>query len=272
MTDAQVDDLLWRALEPLLPARRRRPKGGHPFADDRACLLGILFVLRTERPWREVPPAPGVSGVTCWRRLRDGQAAGVWAALHEAALAKLGRSGGLDWSRASLDSSSVRAERGATRSAPAPRTEGEAAPSSTGSSTDSGRRSPSCSRARTATSASSWPPCSTPCAPSKARGGVPAAAPPSATPTRPTTMRPAAARAASAGSSTASPAEARTPPPSWATTAGSWSAPSRGCDPCAAWASDGRGRPTTGSPSRSSAAPSCACAGSSGTSGCETTS
>jgi transposase len=131
VTDAQVDDLLWRTLEPLLPPRKRRPKGGHPFCDDRACLAGILFVLRTGRPWREVPSGLGASGVTCWRRLRDWQAAGVWSALHEASLAKLGRSGGLDWSRASLDSTSVRAQRGAATSAPARPTEGAAAPSST---------------------------------------------------------------------------------------------------------------------------------------------
>jgi hypothetical protein len=59
MTDAQVDDLLWRTLEPLLPPRKRRPKGGRPFADDRACLMGILFVLRADRPWRDVPPRAG---------------------------------------------------------------------------------------------------------------------------------------------------------------------------------------------------------------------
>ena len=131
MADAQVDDLLWRTLEPLLPSRKRSPKGGHPFCDDRACLSGVLFVLRTGLPWREVPRGLGASGATCWRRLRDWQAAGAWQALHEAALAKLGRAGGLDWSRASLDSSSVRAKRGATRWDPAPRTEGAGARSST---------------------------------------------------------------------------------------------------------------------------------------------
>ena len=131
MTDAQIDDLLWRTLEPLLPSRKRGPKGGRPFADDRTCLRGILFVLRTGLPWREVPGDLGASGVTCWRRLRDWQAAGAWAGLHEAALAKLGRSGGLDWSRASLDSASLRAKRGAIRSAPRPPTAVEARPSST---------------------------------------------------------------------------------------------------------------------------------------------
>jgi transposase len=53
------------------------------------------------------------SPVTCWRRLRDWQRAGVWQQLHHALLDQLGREGQLDWSRASLDSISVRAKRGA---------------------------------------------------------------------------------------------------------------------------------------------------------------
>ena len=44
------------------------------------------------------------SGWTCWRRMRDRQQAGVFD--------RLGRQGLLDWSRASLDSASVRAKRG----------------------------------------------------------------------------------------------------------------------------------------------------------------
>jgi transposase len=45
--------------------------------------------------------------------LRDWQRAGVWQRLHHALLDELGRRGQLDWSRASLDSASVRAKRGA---------------------------------------------------------------------------------------------------------------------------------------------------------------
>jgi transposase len=52
------------------------------------------------------------SGVTCWRRLRDCQAAGVWEALHHRLLDWLGDDGQVDWSRASIDSVSVRARRG----------------------------------------------------------------------------------------------------------------------------------------------------------------
>jgi transposase len=54
------------------------------------------------------------SPVTCRRRLRDWQRAGVWQRLHHQLLDQLGRDSQLDWSRASLDSLSVRAKRGAS--------------------------------------------------------------------------------------------------------------------------------------------------------------
>jgi transposase len=50
--------------------------------------------------------------VTCWRRLRDWQAAGVWEALHHRLLDWLGDDAQVDWSRAAIDSVSVRARRG----------------------------------------------------------------------------------------------------------------------------------------------------------------
>jgi hypothetical protein len=51
-------------------------------------------------------------GVTCWRRLRDWQQAGVWEQLHHRLLDWLGDDGQVDWSRAAIDSVSVRARRG----------------------------------------------------------------------------------------------------------------------------------------------------------------
>jgi transposase len=45
---------------------------------DRACLAGILFVLKTEIPREYLPQEIGCdSGMTCWRRLRDWHRAGV---------------------------------------------------------------------------------------------------------------------------------------------------------------------------------------------------
>ena len=55
------------------------------------------------------------SGTTCWRRLRDQHEAGVWEKLHERLLGWLRDEAAIDWSRASVDSLSVRAKRGASR-------------------------------------------------------------------------------------------------------------------------------------------------------------
>src|SRR5215212_2522914 len=118
-----VPDVLWEAIEPLLPKQSPKPKGGRPRVPDRATLAGIVFVLRTSCPWRLLPSELACgSGTTCWRRLRDWQEAGVWARLHETLLNWLGDEAAIDWSRASLDSLSVRAKRGASRPAPTPRT------------------------------------------------------------------------------------------------------------------------------------------------------
>lgn len=116
-----VSDELWEIVEPLLPEEPPRPKGGRPRLCDRAALAGIIYVLKSGIPWRMLPQALGCgSGVTCWRRLRDWQQAGVWLRLHRVLLDYLGKAGLIDWSRAALDSASVPAKRGAKRPAPTP--------------------------------------------------------------------------------------------------------------------------------------------------------
>src|SRR5215213_6675596 len=117
-TSSLVPDGLWEAIEPLLPKEPPKPKGGRPRISDRATLAGIVFVLRTGCPWRLLPKELGCgSGTTCWRRLRDWQQAGVWEKLHTRLLNWLGDEASIDWSRASTDSLSVRAKRGASRPA-----------------------------------------------------------------------------------------------------------------------------------------------------------
>src|SRR4029453_5384733 len=90
------------------------PPGGGPALSDRACLTGILFVLRSGIPWRMLPKQLGCgSGMTCWRRLRDWQHAGIWDLTHFVLLNWLSRDGQIDWSRAGVDSFWVRAVFGA---------------------------------------------------------------------------------------------------------------------------------------------------------------
>ena len=111
MAKPLVSAELWAEIEPLLP-RRESPgeKGGRPPIDDRATLTGILFVLKTGIPWEDLPQEMNCGcGMSCWRRLRDWQAAGVWDQLHQVLLAKLNAAGKLDWERAAVDSGTVRA-------------------------------------------------------------------------------------------------------------------------------------------------------------------
>ncbi len=106
-----MTDELWTAIEPLLPRPRPRPKGGRPRIPDRAALAGIIFVLRTGIQWEMLPQEMGCgSGMTCWRRMRDWQEAGVCERLHKLLLDQLGGADRIDWSRASLDSASVAAK------------------------------------------------------------------------------------------------------------------------------------------------------------------
>jgi transposase len=120
MAKPLVTDDLWAVVASLLPPPRPdKLKPGRPRIPDRAALAGILFVLKTGIPWEDLPREMGCgSGMTCWRRLRDWQAAGVWHRLHTALLDGLGQADRIDWSRASLDSASVPAKGGRRRRHP----------------------------------------------------------------------------------------------------------------------------------------------------------
>jgi transposase len=120
MAKPLVSDGLWERIEPLLPKVERRYRyPGRKRVPDRAALTGILFVLKTGIPWEHLPQEMGCgSGMTCWRRLRDWNEAGVWERLHQALLDELQDDQQLDWSRATVDSSHVRAKGGAQRPAP----------------------------------------------------------------------------------------------------------------------------------------------------------
>lgn len=126
-TTDPVSDDLWEAIQPLLPPEPQRQHGGSPRIPDRAVLGGIVFILRQGLRWRELPQELGFgSGVTCWRRLRRWQAVGIWHALHEVVLNWLGDLDAIDWTRASLDSLSVRAKRGGEHTGPNPIDRGKA--------------------------------------------------------------------------------------------------------------------------------------------------
>jgi len=100
---------------------RKFHRPGRKRLDDRKVLSGILFVLYTGIPWEFLPQELGYgSGMTCWRRLRDWHNAGVWQRLHELLLTELRAAGLLDFSRAAIDSSHLRAMKGGPKTGPSP--------------------------------------------------------------------------------------------------------------------------------------------------------
>ena len=120
---------LWEAIAPLLPADPPRARRGRPRVANRAVLTGILFVLRSGIPWEMLPHELGCGcGMTCWRRVRDWQHAGVWQQIHRVLLDRLGRQSGIDWSRCGIDGSMVPAPGGAMRRARIPRIGANRAP------------------------------------------------------------------------------------------------------------------------------------------------
>jgi len=115
----RVSDALWERVAPLLPGptpRRFRYPGRLP-ADDRACLEGIVYVLRSGMPWRTVPRHDGrPCASACYRRFREWSQAGVWDRLRQVLVEELVVEGVLDADRALVDSSLILAKKGAMSS------------------------------------------------------------------------------------------------------------------------------------------------------------
>jgi transposase len=121
--ESLLPDELWKVVQPLLPPpkpRRFKFPGRKPM-DPRKILTGILYVLKSGIPWEMLPQELGFgTGMSCWRYLRAWQEQGVWQRIHKVLLSKLRGADKIDFSRAVVDSSSVRAvlggpKRGRTR-------------------------------------------------------------------------------------------------------------------------------------------------------------
>src|SRR4051812_7124320 len=121
MAKQLVPEELWALVAPLLPPEPPKPKGGRPRAPDRAALSGIIFVLKTGIQWEDLPQEMNCGcGMTCWRRLRDWQQAGVGDKLQQLLLQQLHYAGMIDWRRAAADCASVPAMAGGDETGPNP--------------------------------------------------------------------------------------------------------------------------------------------------------
>jgi transposase len=100
----ELTDTAWARIEPLLPARGGR---GRQWRDHRQVINGILWKLRTDAPWRDLPERYG-PWKTCHERLRVWTADGTWDRILDHVIVKDDSVGAVEWTF-SIDSSSVRA-------------------------------------------------------------------------------------------------------------------------------------------------------------------
>jgi len=110
-----LTDRQWTAVAPHIPSVPVSAKGGRPRTDARKCLNGILWVLKTGAPWKEIPErfAPGS---TCHRRFEEWVEADFFLKLWAAFLRTLNKAERIDWRECFEDGSFASAKKGATKS------------------------------------------------------------------------------------------------------------------------------------------------------------
>ena len=108
-----LTDEQWAVLEPLIPDPLRRADGrGRPWKPARDVLNGILWILRTGAPWKDMPDRyPPYQ--TCHRRFQQWDREGVMDRILVALAADLKERGDLDLSECFIDGTFVVAKKGA---------------------------------------------------------------------------------------------------------------------------------------------------------------
>lgn len=101
----EISDEQWTRLEPLLPPLVGL---GRPYLAHRPVISGIIWVLRTGAPWRDVPARFG-KWTTLSSRFRRWVATGIWQAIWTELQRQADCSGQLDWSMHFVDGTVVRA-------------------------------------------------------------------------------------------------------------------------------------------------------------------
>ena len=113
MRRKELTNTQWKRLKPLLPPQK--PQTGRPALNQRCIISGILWLLRTGAPWRDLPKRFG-----CWStvasRFYRWQQAGIWQHLFEAVQQQADAEGRLNWDVHYVDGTIVRAHQHAAGS------------------------------------------------------------------------------------------------------------------------------------------------------------
>jgi transposase len=100
----------WELVEPLLPPVAST---GRPPSDRRRMLNGVLWILRTGAPWRDLPGRFG-PWRTVYGHFQQWRNDGTFDRILQALQIRLDREGRIDWDLWCIDGSSVRAARAAS--------------------------------------------------------------------------------------------------------------------------------------------------------------
>ena len=96
----------WEQIEALLP--KAKTKRGRPAQEHRRLLNGILWVLRTGAPWRDMPERYG-KWTTIYSRFQRWRKSAVWDKMFAELQTALDVESNVDWEVRFIDSTTVRA-------------------------------------------------------------------------------------------------------------------------------------------------------------------
>lgn len=106
----EVTDQEWEFLSPLIPGKHAPT--GRPPSDPRVMLNGMMWILKTGAPWRDLPERFG-PWQTVYDHFRNWRKGGIYDGILEALHIRLDENGQIDWDLWCVDGSSVRAARAA---------------------------------------------------------------------------------------------------------------------------------------------------------------
>lgn len=108
----ELSDRQWVRIAHLLSRPRRGRRPGRPPADDRPIVNGILWILHTGAPWRDLPERYGPWS-SVFRRFNRWRRDGTWTRIATSLLDELDDRGEIDRDLWCVDGTIVRASRAA---------------------------------------------------------------------------------------------------------------------------------------------------------------
>jgi transposase len=104
-----LTDEQWDRIKIFLPENGKR---GNQWKDHRLIVDGMIWVLKTGVPWRDIPERFG-PWKTVYERFRQWSQQGLWQKILSALQADFEAEGQIDWHLFSIDGSSIRAHKSA---------------------------------------------------------------------------------------------------------------------------------------------------------------